>query len=48
MYLVSAQLAQINNNPESPFGGPDMILQGISHNFHLQLDKKMHPSTVGL
>jgi len=28
MYLVSAQLAQINNNPESPFGGPDMIFAG--------------------
>jgi PIF1-like helicase len=28
MYLISAQLAQINNNPESPFGGLNMIFAG--------------------
>jgi hypothetical protein len=28
MYLISARLAQINNNPQCPFGGLDMIFAG--------------------
>ena len=28
MYLISAWLAQINNNPQCPFGGLDMIFAG--------------------